>query len=199
MSPRLPLQHKVRGLPGHSALRLALALSIAGLLTGCPPEEWNLQPVEAPLSAIRFDHRDFDPDLAEYELDHEHMTGNEAHVARFFGPDAFALLLVYKAGPRHVIPEHSTETRVARMVDGIELDWGESGRVPTRMGHVRYRMFRFTGEPFSCLGFSQTVGETPDDKRRKRNLIAGYFCYDETRPPSAATAADLIGKVSLSR
>jgi hypothetical protein len=199
MSPRLPLQLKVRGLPGHSALRLALALSIAGLLTGCPPEEWNPQPVEASQSAIRFDHADFDPELAEYELDREPRTGNELHVARLLGADAFAVVLVLRAGASYVVNERTTEAQVGGLMNGAEVEWGESGRVASRMGYVPYRMFRFPDQPVSCVGFSQTVGETHDDRARKRNLVIGYFCYDGAHVMSAATAADLIGKISIGR
>jgi hypothetical protein len=199
MSPGLPFRPSVRAVLGDGALRRVLALSIAGLVAACQHQEWDPQPVEASQSAIRFDHADFDPDLAEYEVGREPGTGTELHIARFFGAAAFAELAVLKTGPSYVVEERTTEIHVGRVFNGIELDWGEAGRVPSRMGYVGYRMFRLADQPFSCLGFSQTVGETADDRGRNKNLVIGYFCYDETRPPSAATAADLIGKVSIGR
>jgi hypothetical protein len=199
MSPRLPLWLSVRAGFGDCAVRLILALSVACLVAGCQHDEWDPQPVESSQSAIRFDHADFDPDLTEYQLDRDASTGSEVHVARFFGADAFAILVVSRTGAGYVVQERTTEANIGRLLNGVELDWGESGRVSTRMGPVGYRMFQLADQPFSCLGFSQTVGETADDRGRKKNLVIGTFCYDETRPLTAATAADLIGKVSLSR
>ncbi len=155
--------------------------------------------MEAGQSAIRFDHADFDPDLAEYQFDRHPRTGSELHVAQFFGADAYAGVVVSKAAAGYVVEERPIEVQVERMFDGVELDWGESGRVPSHMGYVRYRMFRVAGQSLSCLGFGHTFGEAADGRGRKNNLVVGWFCYDETRPPSAATATDLIGRVSLSR
>ena len=98
MSPGLPLQLSGRAELGGGALRRVLALSIACLVAACQHHEWDPQPVEASQSAIRFDHADFDPDLTEYQLDRDPRTGSEVHVARFFGADAFAILVVSKTG-----------------------------------------------------------------------------------------------------
>jgi hypothetical protein len=98
-----------------------------------------------------------------------------------------------------VVEERTTEIHVSRLLNDAELEWGDSGRVRTRVGLVRYRMFQFADQPVSCLGFSHTFGETHDDRGRKENLVIGYFCYDKSRPLSAATAADLIRKVSFRR
>ena len=40
-----------------------------------------------------------------------------------------------------MVEERTTEVNVGRLLNGIELDWGDSGRVPSRMGYVSYRMF----------------------------------------------------------
>jgi hypothetical protein len=197
MSSRFPPQRKVRGLFGVAPVRLVLTFTMACLVAGCEEEEpWNPQPVEASQSAIRFDHADLDPDLAEYGLQ-RYREGGRAHHARFSGADAFADLLVYTAGPCCVVSENAAESWVRRLLNGAEVEWGAAGHTPSRLGYVRYRMFRFADQPFNCVGFSQTFGETIDDRGRKRKLIAGYFCYDETRAPSAATAADLIRQVSV--
>jgi hypothetical protein len=196
MSPKFRMQLKVRELFGAASLRLVLALTMACLVTGCE-EEWDPQPVKASQSAILFNHADFDPDLAEYSLQRYQKTGARLHVARFSGADALAVLMVYKPGASHVVREPATESDVRRLVNGAELDWGQSDRISSSLGYIRYRMFRVVDQPVNCVGFSQTFGETHDDRGRKKNLIAGYFCYDESRPLLDATAADLIRQVSV--
>ena len=104
-----------------------VAFSTAGLVPGCPTHEWDPKPVDASQSAIRFDHADFDPDLAEYALDRDPRTGSELYVARFFGADAFAAVLVFKAGASYVVKDRPTEAR------GYGQFWGMrsgSGLVP---------------------------------------------------------------------
>jgi hypothetical protein len=111
-----------------------VAFSTAGLVAGCPTHEWDPKPVDASQSAIRFDHADFDPDLAEYALDRDPRTGSELYVARFFGADAFAAVLVFKAGASYVVKDRPTEAQVGGLMNGAEVELGESGRVASRMG-----------------------------------------------------------------
>jgi hypothetical protein len=172
---------------------------MACLVEGCPPTHWDPQPLEASESAIRFDHANFDPELAEYASGRDAMTGAEVHVAQFFGADAFARVIILRAGPDHVVPDRPLEADIGRWMDGTDLTWGESGQVPSRIDYVPYRMFRLADQPLRCVRFSHRFGETGDDMRRKRNLVIGLFCYDKSRPVSAATAADLIAKVSVGR
>jgi hypothetical protein len=199
MSARFRPQLKVREVFGAARVRLIPALTLACILTGsqCTEEPWDPQPVEASRSAIRFDHADFDPDLAEYALQRYRRVGSQMHLARFSGTDAFAVLTVYKTGACCVIPEPVTESDVGRLLNGAEPDWGDSDHTSSSLGYLRYRMFRLVDQPFNCVGFSQSFGESYDDRGRKRNLVAGYFCYDETRPRSHATAEDLIRQVSV--
>ena len=199
MDPRYRRQLTARALFGEVPSRLVLVLAMAWLVSGCPDDRWDLQPIEASKSAIRFEHADFDPELAEYAADRDPRTGGEVHLARFSGAGAFAVVLVLKAGASQVVEERAMERYLGRLMNGADVAWGESGRVPSRIGYVRYRMFRFADQPGSCVGFSQTVGETHDGRGRKRNLVIGYFCYDESRPLSAVAAADLIGKISFGR
>jgi hypothetical protein len=159
----------------------------------------NLEPVAADQSAIRFDHPDFDPELAEHLQQRNSRTGTTLHVARFFGPDSQAVVVVFKAGPGYVVGERSTESYLRDLARGAELEWGDEGHAVSRLGNISYRMLRPAGEPLSCVGFSQTTGDTGDDAHRKGNLVVGLFCQDETRPMTAAVAADLIGKVALAR
>jgi hypothetical protein len=195
MNPRFPPQLKVRGLFAAAPVRLVLALTMACLAAGCE-EEWDPQPVEASQSAIRFDHPDFDPDLAEYAHQRYRM-GHRAHVARFSGADAFAVLAVFRPAAGYVVPERVLESEVGRLLDGADVDWGVSGRSPSGLGYVRYRMFRLVDQPFNCVGFSDTSDERNYGSGRRSDLVTGVFCYDESRPLSATTAADLIRQVSV--
>ncbi len=179
--------------------RLVFTLAMACLVTCCTSTRWDPQPVEASESAIRFDHPDFDPELAEYALGRDPMSGDELHVARFSGADAFAMLVVLRTGPNHVVPDGTLESDIGRSMDGADLTWGESGQVPSRMGYVPFRMFRLADQPFRCVGFGHRFGETGDDMRRKRNLVIGWLCHDKSRPVSTTAAADLIAKVSVGR
>jgi hypothetical protein len=196
MSARLLPQLKVRELFAAAQVRFILALTMAGILTGCPAEEWDPQPVEASQSAIRFDHGDFDPDLAEYALQ-RYENGGQVHLARFSGADAFAVLVVQKLPPGYVTRARSVESEVGRLLNGVEVDWGASGRTPSGRGYAEYRMFRLVDQPFDCVGFSDTFGETNDGAGWKRKLVTGYFCYDETRPLSHGTTESLIRQVSV--
>jgi hypothetical protein len=200
MSPKFRPQLKVRELFGAARVRLIPALTMACILTGCAAEEWDPQPVEASQSAIRFDHTDFDPDLTKYSLNRS-WNGGQTHVAEFSGADAFAVLVLDKAPPGYVRSERALESNVAHLLNGVELDWGArgwsvAGRATSGPDNVQYRMFRLVGQPFDCVAISQSFG-LGDDRDRKPNLIAGYFCYDETSPLSHDTAADLIRQVTV--
>jgi hypothetical protein len=160
-------------------------------------EQPDTSVVDAKQSLIRFQHADFDPDLAEYSVARYRRSGNEFHMARFYGVDAFAILAAYKSSPSYVMRERPTEAYIGDMLEDLDLDWGESGRTGSGFGNVPYRLFNVVDEPFSCVGFGQTVGESSDDLGRKRDLVFGFFCHDDSRPMSTDAAEELIGRVSL--
>jgi hypothetical protein len=191
------LRHLLRRCFEQSPVALLLVAG-AALLGGCEglKPAWDPQPIEASKSVIRFEHDDFDPKRAEYLLQHDPRSGNDVYFARFVGDDAFAMLAAFKTGPGHVIENRATESYVGKMLDA-ELTWGESGVASTRQGSVPYRMFTIAGQPMSCVGFGHPRGESSDDRGRKSNLVFGYFCEGAAQPMSAATADDLISKVSL--
>lgn len=180
---------------------LPVALAGAVLLGGCEGlrPQWEPQSIDAGQSVIRFEHEDFDPQRAEYLLHHDPRSANDVYIAQFVGDAAFATLAAYKTGPGFVVEERTTESYVESLLQDSELTWGESGRAGTGMGGVPYRMFQIAGQPVSCVGFGQPRGESSDDRGRKSDLVFGYFCQSDARPMSAATASDLIGRVSLSR
>jgi len=180
-----------------SLIAQGLPVVVAGavLLGGCessnpPPEP---QSIEAGQSVIRFEHQDFDPQRAEYLLHHDPRSGNDVYIAQFVGDAAFATLAAYKTGPGYVVEERSTESYIRSLLQDSELTWGEAGRA----GSVPYLMFRIAGQPVSCVGFGQPRGESSDDRGRKSDLLFGFFCQSDARLMSAATASDLISRVSL--
>jgi hypothetical protein len=177
--------------PGHAACALGLAVA------ACQAVDEQPSVVDAKQSLIRFQHADFDPDLAEYSVIRDRRTGNAVHLARFYGADALAMLAAYKNSPSYVMQERATETYIANMLTDLDLDWGESGRTESGFGNVPYRLFDVVDEPLSCVGFGQTIGDRPDDRGRKRDLVIGFFCQDNSRPMSADSAEELIRNVSL--
>jgi hypothetical protein len=194
-------RHQRRGwrarMPALRSCHAAFALGLA--ITACQamnkPREASV--VDAEHSLIRFQHADFDANLSEYALERDPRSGNEIHVARFHGADAFAILVAYKNSPSYVMRERPTEAYIANMMRDLDLDWGASGRAASRLGYVPYRLFQVVDGPFSCVGFGLTVGESPDDLGRKGDLVVGFFCHDASRPMSTDGAEELIGKVSL--
>jgi hypothetical protein len=178
---------------GHAACALGLAVA------ACQGVDEQPEPsvVNARQSLIRFQHADFDPDLAEYSVARDRRSGNAVHMARFYGVDAFAILLAYKNSPSYVMQERPTEAYIADVLTELSLDWGESGRTDSGFGSVPYRLFNVVDEPLSCVGFGQTIGDSPDDRGRKRDLVVGFFCQQDSRPMSVDSAKELISNVSL--
>lgn len=184
-------------LPALGARHAACALGVA--LAACQgmDEQPDTSVVDAGRSLIRFQHADFDPDLTEYAVARYRRTGNEFHMAKFYGGDAFAILAAYKSSPSYVMRERATEAYIADMLEDFDLEWGASGRTGSGIGDVPYRLFDVADGPFSCVGFGQTVGESSDDMGRKRDLVFGFFCRDNSRPMSTDAAEELIAEVSL--
>jgi|SRR5919108_2897296 hypothetical protein len=178
---------------GHAACALGLAVA------ACQGMDEQPEPsvVDAKQSLIRFQHADFDPDLAEYSVVRYRRTGNALHLARFYGVDGFAMLATYKTSPSYVMEERPLEAHVADMLTELDLDWGESGRTDSGFGTVPYRLFNVVDESLSCVGFGQTIGERTDDRGRKSDLVVGVFCHDDSRPMSVDSAEELISNVSL--
>ena len=174
---------------------LFLTLAVGACQSVAEPEE--SKPVDAAHSPIHFEHIDYDPDLAQYSVQSNARSRNKVYVARFYGTDAFAVLAAYKLGAGYVAKERPTEAYIGDILENADLDWGESGRTTSHMGPVPYRLFRVAGEPFSCVGFSQLSGESYDDLGRKRDLVFGFFCQDDSRPMSGSAAEELIGKISV--
>jgi hypothetical protein len=178
---------------GHAACALGLAVA------ACQGMDEQPEPsvVDAKQSLIRFQHADFDPDLAEYSVVRYRRSGNALHLARFYGVDGFAMLATYKTSPSYVMEERPLEAHVADMLTELDLDWGESGRTDSGFGAVPYRLFNVVDESLSCVGFGQTIGERTDDRGRKSDLVVGVFCHDASRPMSVDSAEELISNVSL--
>jgi hypothetical protein len=176
---------------------LAVLLLLAGCQGGLKPA-WDPQPIDASQSVIRLEHAAFDPAQAKYLLQHDPRSDNDVYIAQYAGDGVIATLAVYRTGPSHVIEERSTESYVANLLADAELTWGETGRAASRFGSVPYRMFAIDGQPVSCVGFGRSRGESSDDRGRKSDLVFGYFCQSDARAMSAATAAELIGSVTLS-
>jgi hypothetical protein len=186
-----------RRLPPPRAVHAACALGLA--VAACQGMDEQPEPsvVDAKQSLIRFQHADFDPDLAEYSVVRYRRTGNALHLARFYGVDGFAMLAAYKTSPSYVMQERPLEAYVADMLTDLDLDWGESGRTDSGFGTVPYRLFNVVHQPLSCVGFGQTIGERSDDRGRKSDLVVGVFCHDDSRPMSVDSAEELISNVSL--
>jgi hypothetical protein len=125
-------------------------------------------------SAIRFQHVDFQPELAEYAIRGHPLTSSVEHLARFHGPDCTATLAAIRAGPGYVFEERSTESTVSPLLPEVTITWGARGSAMSAIGYIPYRLFEIDGQPVSCAGFAQTVGETRDDRLRKNNLDFGY-------------------------
>jgi hypothetical protein len=174
---------------------------IAGLAAGCAAvaPDWQSKPIAASESVIRFDHPDFDPKRAEYLVQRDPRSANTVYLARFAGEGAFALLAAVKTGPSYVMEERATEAYVADLLAEAKPDWGGSGRVPSDLGPVPYRMFRLPDRAASCVGFARALGQPADDRNHRKNAVFGYFCQDDTSPISPALAEDLIAKVAIAR
>ena len=74
------------------------------------------------------------------------------------------------------------------MLTELSLDWGESGRTDSGFGSVPYRLFNVVDEQLSCVGFGRTICDSPDDRGRKRDLVVGFFCQQDSRPMSVDSA-----------
>jgi hypothetical protein len=179
-----------------------LAALVCGtiLLGGCeslnPPLEY--QEADAATSAIRFDHSDFQPELAEYAVRGDPRTGGAVHLASFHGADSSAMLAAIKAGTGYVMEERSTESMVSDLMpQEADIDWGTRGTTMSGVGYTQYRLFRVAGQPLSCVGFAQYTGESHDDRNRKRNAVFGYFCRDESRGMTTESAEELLARVKL--
>jgi hypothetical protein len=161
------------------------ALVCAATLLACcqavnPPLEFEKS--DAAASPIRFDHRDFQPELAEYAVRRDPRTGGAMYLASYNGPDSSATLAAIKAGAGYVMEERSTESVVADLMpQEAEIDWGRRGTTMSGVGHTQYRLFRVSEQPLSCVGFAQYTGESADNRGRKRDAVFGYFCRDESR------------------
>ena len=170
------------------------------IIAGCQglAADWQEQPIAASDSPLRFEGDEFDPTQAEHLVQREARSSNQLYLSRLSGAETIAVLAALRTGPSYVVEERATESYVADLLPGIEPVWGASGRAPSRLGgKVPYRMFRLDAPSLSCVGFGQSVGQSADDRGRKRDLIFGYFCRDGAEPLSAATAEALIGKVTL--
>jgi hypothetical protein len=179
-----------------SPLLIALALIVAGC-RGLA-SDWQEQPIAAGASPLLFEGGDFDPAQAEHLVQREARSSNQLYLSRLAGAETIAMLAALQTGPGYVVEERATESYVADLLPGIEPAWGESGRAPSRLGSkVPYRMFRLDTPSLSCVAFGQPVGQSADDRGRKRDLVFGYFCRAGPEPLSAATAEELIGKVAL--
>ena len=96
----------LRALPaGHAACALGLAVAACQGMD----EQPDTSVVDAKQSFIHFQHANFDPDLAEYSVAQYRRSGNAVHMARFYGVDAFAMLVAYKNSPSYVMQERPTE------------------------------------------------------------------------------------------
>jgi hypothetical protein len=181
---------------------LAALVCAAILLSSCealnPPMEFK--EADAATSAIRFDHSDFQPELAEYAVQTDPRTGGAVYLASFHGPDSSATLAAIKAGAGYVMEERSAESMVPDLMpEEAEIDWGTRGTTMSGVGYTHYRLFRVAGQPLSCVGFAQYTGESHDDRNRKRNAVFGYFCRDESRGMTTQSAEELLARVKLSR
>jgi hypothetical protein len=171
------------------------------LLGGCQADQpLEFKEANAATSAIRFDHSDFQPELAEFAVQRDPRTGGAVYLASFHGADSSAMLVAIKAGAGYVMEERSTESMVPPLMpEEAEIDWGTRGTTMSGVGYTQYRLFRVEGQPLSCVGFAQYTGESPDDRGRKRNAVYGYFCRDESRGMTTESAEELLARVKLSR
>ena len=158
----------------------------------------EIKETDAAGSAIRFQHGDFQPELAEYAIQRDPLTSGVVHLASFHGPDSSAMLVASMAGAGYVFEERSTESTVSPLLPEATITWGARGRAMSAIGYIPYRLFEIDGQPFSCAG-SRTRGETRDDRLRKHNLVFGYFCRDESRPMTSQSVEELLGQVKLGR
>jgi hypothetical protein len=182
----------------HAATRSWTVL-VTCLAVGCQVSPPDIQPIEESKSIIHFEHAGFDPELASYYVQREPGTGNSLYLLSFSGTNSFATLAAMKTGPSYVIEERATERYITSLLGKIDPDWGDSGRTLTDLGPVSYRMFRLPGPSASCVGFMEMMGQLAGDERYGRDVAFGYLCQDGAGQMSAATAEELISKVSLTR
>ena len=109
------------------------------------------------------------------------------------------MLVANMAGAGYVFEERSTESWVSHLLPEATITWDARGRAMSAIGYIPYRLFEIDGQPLSCAGFAQTVGETRDDRLRKNKLVFGYFCRDESRPMTSQYVEELLGQVKLGR
>jgi hypothetical protein len=181
--------------------RAVAVAALACLTGGCQGlnTEWNPKPIEAGQSAIRFDHADFDPELAEYAVGRDPRSGTAIYMARFAGAGAVAVVVASETGPNQVVQERATEGYLRPLLTDAKPVWGQSGRTVVHGSPVSYRMFRLPGQSANCVGFAQLIGQPADDANNAKNFLAGYFCESDARPMSATTVEGLISGVSLNR
>jgi hypothetical protein len=178
------------------AARVCAALLLGSCQALNPPREFK--EADAATSAIRFDHSDFQPELAEYAVQKDPRTGGAVHLASFHGPDSSAVIAAIKAGNGYVVEERSPESMVSDLMpEEAEIDWGTRGSTMSGVGYTQYRLFRVVEQPLSCVGFAQYVGQSPDDRGRKRNAVFGYFCRDDSRPMTPQSAEEWLAQVKL--
>jgi hypothetical protein len=194
---RIETTHRLPRCGGrHPWAVLLISLGLVGCQSAEPPQQ-----VEAPDSAIRFQHADFRPELAEYFVQREPVIGNRTHWAKFQGSQSLGVVVAVITGPTYVVEEGRLERRVSSLVaEDVEIAWGDSGGTALPgMGYVPYRLFDIASEGLGCVGFSQTGGETMDDRGRKSGLVFGYFCRTGSQPMATARAEELIGTVRIVR
>jgi hypothetical protein len=178
-----------------------VSLVCGAILLGgcCHTQPLELKDVDAARSAIRFEHGDFRPELSEYAVQDDPCTGTQVHVASLHGPDSVGMLVVVQAGAGRVLRERSIESSVQELMpEGAEIVWGAGGGAGSGVGHTPYRLFQIADQSLSCVGFAMTFG-SPDDANRKPNALYGYFCRDDSRPMTTASAAELLAQVRLTR
>jgi hypothetical protein len=197
------LSHIGRRRRCHARCQAARAVLVCGaiLLASCqalnPPLE--LKETDAAGSAIRFQHADFQPELAEYAVQRDPRTGGKVHLASFHGPDSIATLAAIRAGPGYVVQERSIESVVPDLMPAnTKIVWGARGGAMSGVGYTQYRLFEIADQPLSCVGFAQTEG-TSDDSGNRPNAVFGYFCRDESREMTPQSAEELLAQVKLGR
>jgi hypothetical protein len=174
-------------------LLLTSAIAVSGCQSAEPPRE-----IVARESAIQFEHTDFQSGLAKYSVQRHPVTANRVHAAQLFGSDAFGVVVAVITGPSYVVGPAQLEHQVSGLLsEDAQVTWGQSGGAASGLGYTPYRLFRETSHSLSCVGFSQTAGERPDDRGRKGNLVFGYFCRDDSRPMTVGDAEELIGSVRI--
>jgi hypothetical protein len=128
------------------------------LLGSCAPP--TIEETDAAGSALRFEHKDFSPELSEFAVRKDGRTGNVDHLAAFHGPDSEAMVVATLTTAAFVVEERSIESAVSGLLrEEATIDWGARGRARWQEGHAPYRLFEIEGQPVSCVGFAHPFGE----------------------------------------